>query len=809
MAIAPLAQDDQVLGGNVPDTTAEAGWFGEDVVALLRFNGTDGATTTVDDSPLAHTVTLNSGAQLDDAIVFYGTTSLLVDGVNDYASIPDHADFHITGQFTLSTFIYPTALSGTDTIIAQYMTTGDQRGFLLGIIGGKIRFWYSTAGTVATLTQDFEGGSISVNTRYHVAVTRDISNILRIFVNGKQVASKTEASAFHNSTAVLSCGAHNNGASNHFKGNIDSVLFVNGSCLWTDDFSQPYLEFFDQYFDPGVQNTFGTHYGNTFNNTTGVTGGKGGASSPVPMQELTLSRGTLQSPVARTTPDIECGGSPYQDFYFRIWVVPEILRITNARIDFPYEYEIWNAYLQSNTLNTVTPVGAGSSSVSTNITTPEVWGDLEIKTKTISIDETAPIEVNVVVTYDFTNGDGFLTFIALRTAIIDSVPDVPITEILSWKTDIISSYKGDEQRIALLDQPRREIRFKLITNSVEQSQKVLDRIYVDSGATVVVPFYQYSTFVTADGVPNDTVISIDTSKTDIRVGETVFFKNPSGDFSIHKVNAFDATTVTITPGLEFNVFRYTLFGPAFDCYASKGTSFNRLSVDDSGTLNITCTVVGERDNLDRPSSTGILTTFTDGKTILDKRPLADNPIQNIADSNFEILDFETSKVELLRPWTYPKLGRRLVFKMQRIPDPEADFDYFRLFLETMRGKQKSFYIPSYRQDLSLNSVPADSAGILDIKGLRYSGFYFDNPAFKQLAIFTASGVHYTVVSSVTPDVNLNDQVQLATPLPTGAGWTQISAISFLMLSRLASDEIALTHQSLDTFITLPIKSVDL
>jgi hypothetical protein len=147
--------------------------------------------------------------------------------------------------------------------------------------------------------------------------------------------------------------------------------------------------------------------------------------------------------------------------------------------------------------------------------------------------------------------------------------------------------------------------------------------------------------------------------------------------------------------------------------------------------------------------------------------------------------------------------------MQRIPDPEADFDYFRLFLETMRGKQKSFYIPSYRQDLSLNSVPADSAGILDIKGLRYSGFYFDNPAFKQLAIFTASGVHYTVVSSVTPDVNLNDQVQLATPLPTGAGWTQISAISFLMLSRLASDEIALTHQSLDTFITLPIKSVDL
>ncbi len=52
---------------------------------LLNFNGTDGATTTTDASPSAHTVSFEGNAQLDTAAKQFGTASLLLDGTTRYS----------------------------------------------------------------------------------------------------------------------------------------------------------------------------------------------------------------------------------------------------------------------------------------------------------------------------------------------------------------------------------------------------------------------------------------------------------------------------------------------------------------------------------------------------------------------------------------------------------------------------------------------------------------------------------------------------------------------------------------------------
>ena len=92
---------------------------------LTNFDGADGATTTTDASPSAHTVTFLNGAALDTAQKQFGTASLELDGTNDDVRIPASDDFHLLGQdFTLECFVRPAA-AGTQTILSRSNTAND------------------------------------------------------------------------------------------------------------------------------------------------------------------------------------------------------------------------------------------------------------------------------------------------------------------------------------------------------------------------------------------------------------------------------------------------------------------------------------------------------------------------------------------------------------------------------------------------------------------------------------------------------------------------------------------------------------
>ncbi len=60
---------------------------GEDfslVSLLANFDGTDGATSSVDESENTHVLIFSGDAQLDTAQKKFGTASLLLDGTGDY-----------------------------------------------------------------------------------------------------------------------------------------------------------------------------------------------------------------------------------------------------------------------------------------------------------------------------------------------------------------------------------------------------------------------------------------------------------------------------------------------------------------------------------------------------------------------------------------------------------------------------------------------------------------------------------------------------------------------------------------------------
>lgn len=134
------------------------------------------------------------------------------DGVGDWVNVPDADNLDIPTQITIDAWINPTALGGR---IVDKMTPGEPDGYLLDILGGKLRFVFGGQEVIGNTT-------LTTGTFTHVAGTYDFTT-LRVFVNGVEDGNlpMEEVSAAPNDLP-LRIGADQTGATT-FTGLIDEV----------------------------------------------------------------------------------------------------------------------------------------------------------------------------------------------------------------------------------------------------------------------------------------------------------------------------------------------------------------------------------------------------------------------------------------------------------------------------------------------------------------------------------------------------------------------------------------------------------
>ncbi|MER9196406.1 LamG domain-containing protein [Mesorhizobium australicum] len=158
-------------GGSAPVTDP----YFANVVLLLGFEGTNGATATTDESLSAHAMSFQGNAQIDTSQKKMGTASLLLDGTADYLTFPATNDLLFsTGTFTIEGFF---RFSATPT-----------NCILLTSWGGGWAFWFESGKLYFRDGNLHDSGqytwSPTLNTWYHIAVDRDASNVIRIYVDG-------------------------------------------------------------------------------------------------------------------------------------------------------------------------------------------------------------------------------------------------------------------------------------------------------------------------------------------------------------------------------------------------------------------------------------------------------------------------------------------------------------------------------------------------------------------------------------------------------------------------------------------------
>lgn len=214
---------------------------------LLHFDGADEATTIPDSSLAARgNASVASDAQLDTAQYKIGSSSLLLDGTDDYIHYADSDDWYFSGDFTIDFWVRFAALPPNSFPVHTYAGLCGQYADNANNWGLKIH--NSGSGALSLYFLSYPGGapttaeasvSLSTNTWYHVAVVKTGSTV-KMFLDGTSL-SVSGSPTFANVAGALHVGhtCTHSGVDDYLNGHIDEFRISKGIARWTANFTPP------------------------------------------------------------------------------------------------------------------------------------------------------------------------------------------------------------------------------------------------------------------------------------------------------------------------------------------------------------------------------------------------------------------------------------------------------------------------------------------------------------------------------------------------------------------------------------------
>ncbi len=206
-------------------------------VLLLHCDGTNGSTSFPDSSPSSKTVTSNNGAQVSTAQKEFGTGSCLLDGINQYLSIPDSSDWDFeTANFTIDCWVRLNSITGEQAIAGQLQDANNSWWFGYKASTSSWTFQVSTGASTTILLQASDTPSTGIF--MHIALVRN-GNTFTIYKNGISIGTTSDSDPIIDFSAELWIGRSANTPTLYFDGWIDEVRISKGVARWLGNFTPP------------------------------------------------------------------------------------------------------------------------------------------------------------------------------------------------------------------------------------------------------------------------------------------------------------------------------------------------------------------------------------------------------------------------------------------------------------------------------------------------------------------------------------------------------------------------------------------
>lgn len=492
------------------------------------------------------------------------------------------------------------------------------------------------------------------------------------------------------------------------------------------------------------------------------------------------------------------------DFYNRIHVLPSTFVLGNVLQTAVRTFEVWNAHFTSKTLSAIDEIGTeGIVLTGGPGDPPTVYGPLRSAVYTATVGLDGPLSINASYEFDFAAANNVLVVLTGARAVIFAFePQLPITERLEWLTDLQESYGGAEQRIMVRHKPRQAMDANYLLANPTEVARALNTLYGRVGGTIAVPVWWDLRPLLADVSIGGTTVSVSTANADFREGGFAILWRASDDFEVVEISTLSPTQLNLVRPVELaHPAVTTAVVPLLRALAPDPLPTSRYG-NGVTTFDIAWQFT---EVVDLAALDGELTLYRGLPVLNDLNFMSGAQIDEPIQSKAVLIDNKTTAGAK----SYRRRFPRIVTVKGWAPETAADIWTVRKLLHALRGRQRSFWLPSFRKDFTLTATVADTATTLLVSPAEYERFVDVQEPLGDIAIYLKNGtVFFREITNVEPGSGGTEQLTINSPLGATVNPDDVLRISYLMRARLDTDSIEITHLGLDrAVVNVPVVGV--
>ncbi|QVJ12993.1 hypothetical protein [Pseudomonas phage Psa21-HRN] len=467
------------------------------------------------------------------------------------------------------------------------------------------------------------------------------------------------------------------------------------------------------------------------------------------------------------------------DYYNRIHIRPSNINVGNLVSEQQFAIEVWNGFFNDRYLQNIQVQNGGGISLVGTVP-PATWAALETKTYQLTVTTDGPPDINAIFRFDWdgTADDGDLRVLGSRIVALPYIFEAPAKEVLEWKTDVLTTNDGSEQRVRLRKKPRQSfnVTYPIPYQEMARAENLVYGWLTRRWAVALWSEAQQVGTLMA----GTTVINIDTTASDYRDGALVMIWESNRKSATADVGIVSAGTLTLNRPLA-ETFNNPWIVPVR--LGRIVGNVSRATSGYNGSLEMTYEFSDNID-LDPPAAP---TQFLGYDVYFDEALKNGEALTDSLQARVDVVDYGTAAgASFYSPWTYTRIGRPYKFLLQGL----QDIWNFRKFLHRRAGRLRPFWVPTFENNMRVaqtgeltQSIEVYADDYREFAPERtHIGILLDDGTWllRTINAATASGTD-TAVIGLDPPININA--------------SRIRQISFLGLKRLDADRVELQWNS--------------
>jgi hypothetical protein len=368
----------------------------------------------------------------------------------------------------------------------------------------------------------------------------------------------------------------------------------------------------------------------------------------------------------------------------------------------------------------------------------------------------------------------------------------PVRLTLSFKTEIILSRSGKEQRRALRHTPRKSIEFSSLVNLVDLQtfRALMDN---HQNAPMILPDPTREVALSAAAPDAAYQVSVVPIPDWAAVGAAVFLTD--GDrVEMKIIDSVAAPYVHFTtPSLAWP--KSARLSPGLEGMLEGEIQTTQLT-DTTATAAIRYNV---RPASEPARALGAAAISLNGRAILSLLPNWRDNIGITYAYPSENVDYDRGEIATFRP---VKFGTQ-IFRASYLGATADEIQEIQRWFERAKGRQGEFYLPSGLADIAPKVPMVSGSSTILVAGRRLFDAYATNTVQRALEVLMRSGDRiYRAITNIAV-AGEDTLITVNTPWPTLVAVSPISRVSWMPACRFASDELTFEYETNSVAQTVP------